>query len=133
MIGKGRGCWEVEEGGDPLGYLNTIWPRLIGEARKPSTTLSAQRVGVADWKGSISLELKIGLSAVSLPGFCSGSTSLIFLCFFPVHVPVARDIRVGLGGGVSLAYFLKRGKIQREDSKLYCEDLGSTDCSCLGQ
>lgn len=49
----GKEGWKVKGGGYPLGFLNIIWPWLIGEARKPSNTLSAQIMGRADRKRSI--------------------------------------------------------------------------------
>lgn len=126
--------WGREVDGRPLGYLTTIWLRLPGKAQKPYPTLLAESVGIADRKRSISLEIKIGcpgLGAVSLTRFHS-LTTLLISCFLSwVHSSCKRR-KVGLGGGVSLAYFLNWGKIQREDSNLYCEHLGLL-ASHLGQ
>lgn len=126
----GKEGWKVEAGGSPLGYLNIIWPWLIGEARKPSNTLSAQIMGRADQKRSIfsgnwDWVPRSLLSAC--PGLALGPPH-----WLPVFPWAHSSCRRHKGGAGSLAHFVKWGKIQRKDSRLYCKDLGLLTFSVSG-
>lgn len=75
---------------------------------------------------SISPEIKVGRPGPGLsacPGFALGAPHQCPVVL-PGHIPLAGDLRVGLGGEVSLAYLLNCRKIQKQFSRFYFENLG---------